>query len=287
MVVHDRLTGQLPVLGVGATVRAYGHKRPNGDGRNNVQAVYQPPLGIFDSYAPMPSGSYKISLNPNSNFKKDCIQSLNPVFSPTYDVEIQDIIFYVCTVKHVVDTSVPMQLNLSEFHLQSKAVSGLDGNLEFTVPSSTRSLTLFIQNASGDANIPPTRFVAKNKEELSLTSFQLSFANIQKPSTRWSSAYGDNLNQLQQRYNDSMVASGLSAVSGGCETFREYTERGLYIHCVFTRDSQDRSTQAMLSYTFATPLPVGTNVFLASIYSSVCQITSSNGSIQEVKRLNA
>ena len=37
--------------------------------RNKVYALWQPPIGIFDSDEPMGAGDYRIQLNPNASYR--------------------------------------------------------------------------------------------------------------------------------------------------------------------------------------------------------------------------
>jgi len=89
-----------------------------------------------------------------------------------------------------------------------------------------------------------------------LESLQITYANTTKPSTRWSSSFSKvqngaagnpSINEMQQRYNDSLQESGLLMSSGGAETFKDYLARGPYYHYSFTRDSEDKSTQVQIS----------------------------------------
>ena len=120
---------------------------------------------------------------------------------------------------------------------------------------------------------------------MNLTSLQLTYANCTKPSTRWAGDYGSGVNQIQQRYNDSLGESGMLMSSGGSETLENYIERGAYYHYSFTRDAEDRSTQVQLSTTFST-LEAGANIFICSWYSRAIELTTTNGMIQSVRSLS-
>ena len=121
--------------------------------------------------------------------------------------------------------------------------------------------------------------------EKNLTSLQLTYANTTKPSTRWSSAYGTGVNEIQQRYHDSLGESGMLMSTGGSETLEEYLERGAYYHYSFTRDAEDRSTQVQLSTTFSS-LELGANIFIISWFSRAIELTTTNGQIQSVRSLS-
>jgi len=182
---------------------------------------------------------------------------------------------------------------LMESLVQSKPCVASTTQFEFTVPSSTRALTIFVQSGKAGSNclIPPSMFkcladvAVPSGTERNLTSLQLTYANTTKPSTRWSSAYGTGVNEIQQRYHDSLGESGLLTSSGGSESLEEFLERGPYYHYSFTRDAEDHSTQVQLSTTFST-LEAGANIFLVSWYSRAIELTTTGGQIQSVRSLS-
>jgi hypothetical protein len=191
-------------------------------------------------------------------------------------------------------------LYLVEAQVQAKPIAGAGtAQYEFTVPSSTKALTVFVQSSKAGNNplCPPSKFVcladgAVNVgTEKHLKSLQITFANKTVPSTRWSSAYtldgavAPTFNELQQRYNDSLSESGLLMSSGGAETIDEYLMRGMYYHYAFARDSSDKSTQVQVSLDFAS-VELGANVFLVAWYSRAIELTTSGGSINAVRTLS-
>ena len=110
-----------------------------------------------------------------------------------------------------------------------------------------------------------------------LESLQITYANTTKPSTRWTSSYSEvkdgavgnpSINELQQRYNDSLQESGLLMSSGGAETFKDFLARGPYYHFSYTRDSEDKSTQVQISAKVGfDPATVPSNLFIVAWYS--------------------
>jgi len=191
-----------------------------------------------------------------------------------------------------------------ESMVQSKPLQSMEQQFEFTVPSSTRALTFFLQSNKSGSNprypssmfkcpVDPTRLV---DSDLLLESLQITYANTTKPSTRWSSSFSKvqngaagnpSINEMQQRYNDSLQESGLLMSSGGAETFKDYLARGPYYHYSFTRDSEDKSTQVQISAKVSfDPAAVPSNLFIVAWYSRGVEITTTNGQIQEVRALS-
>ena len=282
---------------VGAAGQVYGlnMKRSDGGQRNSVFALWQPPIGIFDHDGVLGAGDWRISLNPNSRYKTAAIQTKGrgteaaalPSGVGTFDLEILNVKFYIATVKASIPQGIS-SLYLMESQIQSKPISGPDNQYEFTVPSSTRALTIFVQSNKAGSNplFPPSMFKLQDEEDLKLKSLQITFANTTKPSTRWESSFGAGINKLQQRYNDSLQESGLLMSSGGAETFKDYLSRGPYYHYSFTRDSEDKSTQVQVQLGFDGVSPANANIFLVSWYSRGIEITTHNGQIQEVRSLS-
>ena len=99
-----------------------------------------------------------------------------------------------------------------------------------------------------------------------------------------------SINELQQRYNDSLTESGLLMSSGGAETFQDYLARGPYYHYSFSRDSEDKSTQVQVSakvnFTTVNVSDVGCNLFIVAWFSRGVEITTSNGQIQQIRSLS-
>jgi hypothetical protein len=132
--------------------------------------------------------------------------------------------------------------------------------------------------------------------DFKMESLQITYANTVKPSTRWTSNYSEvkdgavgnpSINELQQRYNDSLQESGLLMSSGGAESFKDYLTRGPYYHFSYTRDSEDKSTQVQISAKVGfDPSTVPANLFLVSWYSRGIEISTSNGQIQEIRSLS-
>ena len=298
-----------PTADTGAITDAYiiKNKRRDGGQRNKVYALWVPPIGIFDHDGILGAGDWRISLNPSSNYKQSAVETrqgtdtaaVNPTQTATggYNLIIHSVKFYVATVKAQIPQGIS-SLYLMESMVQSKPLSSRDGQYEFTVPSSTRALTIFLQSNKAGSNprFPPSMFKLPLDSDLLLESLQITYANTTKPSTRWSSSYSEvkdgaignpSINELQQRYNDSLQESGLLMSSGGAETFKDYLSRGPYYHFSYTRDSEDKSTQVQIAAKVGfDPAAVPSNLFIVSWYSRGIEITTHNGQIQEVRSLS-
>ena len=289
-------------------------------GFNSSQIMFQPPLGIFSEANPMSGGDFKISLNPSPNYKRSSVQSLSslvpledgiPNASADYDLVINDVKFYVCTIKSDVSPSGVIPLSLIEMSVLNKTLNNVLGtqNLDFTVPPSTLALTVFVQ--SGDVGsityLPPTKFYT-NKLELEgdnnavtvlpsalynntanrLSALQVTYGSITKTQTQYTSNLNTTagINDNIQRFLQSIQYSGKITSDGGSESHPQYLERGNYWHFDFSKDKNDTSSYVNVQIGFSVAVPPSTQLFLVAHYSRQCEISYENGFITQVVSVN-
>ena len=247
------------------------------------------------------AGEYKFALNPNSDFKTSCVQSMFPqtvgsnnVYT-NFSVDITDVKLYVATVKLEMNDD-EYELDLMEMNVQSKSITPDNQTNQFTIPSSTKHISVFFQaNSSGTNTVyPPSVFQTSRGQEKFLSSIQLNYANLTKPNNRWDSIFRGStnlVNEWQQRYTDNLREAGMIDSVGGTESFAEFLERGIFVHYSFDRDMSDKSTQLQLATTFSN-VPGGaftdaTKVFVVCHYRRKVQIQVNNGMIVAVRSLDA
>lgn len=269
-----------------------------------VYFMYQPPIGIMDHNKPLGSGDYRFQFNPNANYKTACVESLAASLAVgtaggEFDFQVDSMELYICTEKMDVSPTGTDTLHLMEHQVQSKPISAAgEQNFDFTVPPSTKAISIFVQSSRAGTNtlVPPSSFkciaddgkspggAAANRQN-TLRSIQLTYANMTKPPTRWSSSIGPNTQKLQQRYLDTQIESSQAFSSGGCETMAQWLESGLLLHFNWNRDASDRSTQLQLQADFEAIEP-NTNLFVVAHYSRTAQISVSNGFVSSVSTLS-
>ena len=277
-------------------------------GRNVVQVLWKPAaLGIFRWGRELGSGQYTLQLNPDPNYKMTAIEypystatKYGPLTAGVYSIAVKDVKLYVATAKMSIPDSVST-LRLTEFVCQSKpASSGTNENFQWTVPSSTKALYMFLQDASSGNNpiIPPSVFrvygstavagtlPASTGEEQSLTQIQISYANITKPPTRWTSEFSGSKNYLVQLFMQSLIENGLIDSVGGAETMDQWLERGPLYCWRFERDAEDRSTEVQTQISYGAANWQTANLFLCAEYTRATEITTNNGQIVNVRSLN-
>ncbi len=263
---------------------------PPSENKNIQYFMYQPPVGIFDHDGLLGSGEYRIQLNPNSRYKDAIVESITNLTSETnYNVSVESLEFYPCIEKANLAATGTEKLYLTEQHVQTKTLTtGASSSiLDFTVPPSTTALSIFVQfNGAGTNNIIPlTTFKALTGTDENLTNIQVTYANVSKPSTNWSSEYAGSTNFMTQRYIDTQIDSGMYYSAGGPESFPEWRKRGGLYHFDFTRDSEDRSTNVQLNMTFGA-MEANTLCYVCAHYTKTVVLSVTNGRISNVQQLS-
>ena len=268
-----------------------------GDGRNVVYAMWVPPIGIFDESSPLGSGDYRLQLNPNAYYKTSAVEMKHKngvagtAATSDFNITVDSVELYVATCKQDVPATGVETLHLMETQIQSKTLSNRTGDnlLDFTVPPSTKAISVFVQSSDSGSNvqIPPSMFKVKDGTDMNLSSIQIAYANQVKPSTRWTSEFNDSTNKMTQRYLDTQLECGKFWSEGGTESFADFVKRGPLYHYNWLRDAQDRSTQVQVNMAFggATGIEEKANLFVVAHYTRTVEISVQNGFITEVKSL--
>lgn len=289
-------------------------------GFNQIQTVFQPPLGIFSTVNPISGGDFKITLNPNPNFQVAGIQAncTGLVAGIDYKLEIQNVLFYACQIRADVSPTGIIPLSLLEMSVLNKSLSGMGQgstqNLDFTVPPSTLALTVFVQSTkAGTSNIyPPTQFYSASSTDPNLLQdpynivnniqyIQVTYGSVTKTQTLYSSSYippdfSTNKNEIEQtgtnfniqRWLQSIQYSGKITSDGGAESHPNFLDRGNYWHFDFSRDKNDTSSYVNVQLSFNPVSEVGPTdqLFIVAHYSRQAEIQYENGFITQVVSVN-
>ena len=286
-----------PSVNVGTTADWYALRRDmtrTSEGRNQVYALYQPPLGFFNIDQPLGAGDYSLLLTPNVNYRTSCVETKNPNYNATgadttYQFKVRDIKLFIYTMKMSMPDKIT-SLPLDEISVQCKPYSN---SLQFSVPSSTKAISVWVQQQDSGSNprVPPSMFKVADNSDLGLRTLQITYANQTKTATPWASGFdtgasdnAPNTNLLLQRYNDTYVATGNALDAVGCESFDDYLKRGCYYHFDFSRDMHNRSTEVQIMTDFHNLDPT-CKLFIASWNTRVTDITHSQGLIVAVNSL--
>jgi hypothetical protein len=259
--------------------------QPDERAMGSVFMMYAPPLGIMEHGKPMASGDYRFQFNPASNFETAGLESTGGVNN--FKLVVESMELYICTEKQEVAASGTEVLHLMEHQIQSKPLGGLgEKNFDFTVPSSTKAISIFVQsgNAGSSTLMPPSKFCCADDQERTLKSVQITYANITKPPTRWSSKYSQAERKLQQRYLDTQIESSQAFSPGGAQTLQQWMNDGVLLHYSWIRDANDRSTQLQLQVDYDLA-EANSNIFLIAHYTKSVEIQVSNGFVSSVTSL--
>ena len=270
----------------------------NSAGRNTKMFIWKPALGIFDVSTPLGAGEYDIQLNPSQDYVLSAVQKVAGgntlvvgIGAGEVMVKVKSFRFYACLVR----TNLPAS-GVETLHLMESSVHTVNApmgtpkeiNEEVSVPSSTRALSLFLQDtkAGRHSSLPPSKFgVANESSALTIRDYQIQYANMTKPTVRYSSLHNDNVDTLQQRYVNCALESGQFFNPAGFESYEQYLERGPYMHESFIKAADNLATRVQVVANYDN-IASDSRLFIIAHYSSTVQITRQNGLIVDIKQLN-
>lgn len=294
----DRLV-MSTVPGVGDNVEIEDINSTFTENRNRRMFIWKPALGIFDVATPLGAGEYDIQLNPSQDYILSAIQS-NPD-NPSkvvgdgpgqVNLKVKNFRFYACMVRANLDASGVETLHLMEMSVHTvnaRAGVGEEINEEVSVPSTSRALSVFLQDARAGKHTgcPPSKFsIAENRESaLTLRNYQIQYANMTKPTVRYDSLHNANIDTLQQRYINCALESGQYFNPAGFESYEQYLERGPYQHESFIKAADNLATRVQVVATYDN-IASDARLYIISHYSSTVQFTRQNGLIVDLKQMN-
>jgi hypothetical protein len=188
------------------------------------------------------------------------------------------------------DASGKEEIHLMEMEVMNYTMAGDGGgipiNQEFTVPSSTRAVTMFIQDQSAGKNTscPPSRFTNARpfgEDALYMHDYQIEYANMTKPTIRIDSVYSDTKNSMYQRYVSTALESGQFFQLTGCETFEEWCERGPIFHETFIKSADNLATRLHVVANYS-EINTISRLFIVAHYSRTIKIIRQNGLVVSV-----
>lgn len=276
-------------LAVAATTDMYGVSRnEDGKGRATIFGLYQPPIGIMKHDKFMGAGDYSFQLNPNANYKTASVETGtgSAVITTDYNLVINDIRLYIAIANVSIPDS-PQTLFLQECQIQSKVITGGSSNvLEFTVPSSTNMVVIGVQSSVAGSNtlVPPSMMKCLDGSETNLSSLQVTYNNVTKPSTRWTSLYSGTVDQLQQRYHDTQMETTMILNQGGAESYEDWLKRGPIMAYNFVSDKNAKATNLQLQIDYSS-IETNAKAFIAAFYTRTTGITTQNGQVVSVTSL--
>lgn len=284
-------------------------------GKNIIDVIYRPALGIFEFGEPIGAAQFHIQLNPDPSYAYRAIETQNNAYqlaniatntTRPYDITINDMRYYACMKQVPIIDSVSM-LHLREWTAMSNTMTQLTSNFNWSVPASTELVYVFVQTGNPTPAIPPNKFVGEQGFDLNLQYLQCTYGSVTLPPQRLDSAYVfspttlnagalplSNQSRLQQYYYWNQLQLGKAF--SDAETYNQWLTRGPYYAFLWEKpaDSRDTDLQLYISYSGTSPitgaaystLPQPLQVFLVSEYRRVTEITHQNGAVVAVRALN-
>ena len=272
-------------------------------GRYRQKIIWQPPIGIFNSYQPINSADLKFSLNSNTNYKYAAVQTSQRNLVPgiDYTFHVLNVRFYACQVKMAMPMNTIVDMPINEIQVQNKTISnGKNSNLDFIVPPSTYAIAIFFQSNSAGSNtlLPPTTFSSSANYKVPLAfppgpyniadlqSLQITYGGVTKTSTAYTSDYNDNTNFMVQRWIESLSYASNYNNPGGAENFNDWLKSPVYFYD-FSRDRQDSSSYVNVIANFNNLQEPNTNMFIAAFYTRLIRAEYANGQLTQLTAVNA
>jgi len=269
--------------------------------RNQVELLYRPPLGIFDTDVALPSGQFKISLMPKSN----TTAGIESDIGTKGKLEVDSMFFFCSTFRDDKGfENDDYYLNLHECNIQTKTLGtgNSQSNFNFTLPSSTTAIGVWAQSmAQGtDTRVPSSKFNSLDGSATSLEHIQVVYAGEVKPKQDYDSLIAANPpdplsavpvigttvtttpQYILQRYIETTMNNDLYHI--GCETFEDYLRRGNIYFFSWIKDADNQSTEAQITMSYSNLAP-DTQVYVLSVYRNLVKVSVMNGIITNVQKL--
>jgi hypothetical protein len=267
------------------TVRAW-----DGLKASEFELIWTPPLSIFKLGHPLPpNGNYSLILNPqpDSIYKSLAVETVaTKTAGADFQFEIQSMFLYVKTIEGERVENLTYLLDLEPIRCISDKIISADMNQrQFDVPPSTYALTIAYQDekaSSDNTTFSASRFKVDNNLQNSLTRFYIQYAGLQLPQPDADPRHGGEVVQLQQRYAETMLNSGMwfDPISG--ESFKEWLDLGMLLHFAFPKDGTDHSTRCVVDQQFSDAGITAGRILLFAHYREVGIVKIENSRVVDV-----
>ena len=254
-------------------------------GRNTVQCLWQPPLGIFQNRnIVLGAGSFRLKYTPKSN-KLGAIQ-MDKNLASTGDLQIKNFVMVNTVFQDSTFNDGTYYIMLDEYNVQNKKLNNSSSltSHNFTVPPTTHSISVFSQDgAAGSVDLPsvtPSLFKDENNSNVDIRHLQLFYAGTTKPVTLFDSSFTADTNHLPQRYEWNSSNCGMAEIGG--ESYEDWLERGIINTTKFIKEKGNNATELQLQTDFG-DVSGDVELFVASLYRNIVKVTVKSGFITLVQ----
>jgi len=241
---------------------------------SNLELNYQPlALSVFKCEKALPLGQWAVEMTPSqeSVWKKRIIESLvgDKASGTDYQVSVEQIYFYCAKVQTSRIDNLSYLIDLENTRAMQDQVQGANlSQNTFNVSPSTYAITVAYQDGRAGVNTQVSQTKLKSYPiNIPQAASDVPLADLSASLSRWYMQYGgqkypqvdldpqfttttDFFNQL---YINSQLNTGGYMDSGGCETQKEWLERGLYLHYLTPKDGTSTDTRLTVNQQFTIP----------------------------------
>ena len=255
---------------------------------SSLELTYQPlSLSLWKCQKALPLGRYTVDMTPSQDatWKKRVIESLlaDKVSGTDYTVNISDIRLYVAKVQTARIDNLTYMIDLESTRAMADTVGtiGISQNV-FDVSPSTYAVSIAYQDNRADTNtlLSTTKFKfapdaapTGSGEELKLQRFYFTLGGVKYPQIDADAQFSEpqqnaefltlngapaSVDNFTKLYLDTQMNSGGYADVGGCETFKEWKNRGPYYCYITPRSGTSVDTRLTVNQAFY-PIVAGAN----------------------------
>ncbi len=269
---------------------------------NLNERLYSPPIGIWRSGKALPPARYELHCTPFSDqvYKQSAVQSQNAAltFPPgavaagadltgfTAEYNIEDIYLIVAIADNYErpPDKATYVLDLEETDMMPRKISGDTVNENYTVSKSTFALSVALADGSAGRNTlwSPSRFVARNAREQSITSLRMDYAGQSLPNPPAEMKFEAGLDHFSWYGYGNKITEDLSMYDvGGAITKRDWLSLGPLFHKQFKKTGDNISTNVDIQATYApfTDVNERHDLLLFYHYRRVAEFTIENNQV--------
>ena len=273
--------------------------------RGGFEMLWQPPLGIFKVPHALPSGQYRLVLNPKSvdAYERDAIESIlgekqAGAGAGNFRFIVTDLHLYVNTVEsdRVDDKVYFMSLNETRCQLDTVGNNQSLQQRFFDVSPSSYALAVAFQdqNATNSSLRSASKFKIRagpttpGGADLYLQRFYLNYGGVNRPQPDASPSFTSPLNYLSQMYANTALYSGQYFSPGGPESEDDWRIRGPYYYYAWPKDGHSESTRVTVNFAFGQlPGVDAANCLLFDLSRKLVIVTIKGGRVTDVQQQDA
>lgn len=263
-----------------------------------IELNYQPlALSLFKCNKAIPAAQISVELTPSqeSVWKKRVIESLlgqgDKAAGTDYQVNIEQIYMYAATCEgpRVDDKTYLLDLESTRCMADAITSANLSQNTFNLSPSCHAFTVAYQDNRAGvNSSVSATKLKSYNNAadesvDENLERWYAQTKGQRFPQVDYDAELSEGKDYFNQLYMNSILACGAYHDAGGAETFKEWIERGPYLHWKVPTDGSNVDTRFAVNQSFAAGSQTNqTQVLLFDHYREAVQVVVKDGRTQLV-----